>query len=93
MPSNEKTFYLDKAEEILALEKNLSVRTRTRDTDNSMLNCPFCGSDWIEIVKTLNKNKKNKFYIRCMNCGARTRNQNTIADAVKLWNRRANDAE
>ena len=24
-----------------------------------------------------------------MNCGARTRNQSTITDAVKLWNRRA----
>ena len=32
---------------------------------------------------------KNKFYIRCMNCGVRTRNQNTIKDAIALWNRRA----
>lgn len=58
------------------------------NTDNSLLNCPFCGSDWIEAVKVLNKSKKNKFYVRCMNCGCRTRNQNTIKDAVKLWNRR-----
>lgn len=60
------------------------------NVENSLLNCPFCGSDWIEIVKTLNKLNKNKFYIHCMNCGARTRSQNTITDAVKLWNRRAN---
>ena len=58
------------------------------DTDNFLLNCPFCGSGWIEPVKVLNKLNKNKFYIRCMNCGARTRNQNTIKDAVYLWNRR-----
>lgn len=57
-------------------------------TDNFLLNCPFCGSEWIEPVKVLNKLNKNKFYIRCMNCGARTRNQNTIKDAVSLWNRR-----
>lgn len=93
MLSNEKTSFLDKAEEILALEKNLSVGTRTRDMNNSLLNCPFCGSDWIEIVKILNKSKKNKFYIRCMNCGARTRNQTAIKDAVKLWNRRVSNAE
>ena len=58
-------------------------------TDNFLLNCPFCGSEWIEPVKVLNKSNKNKFYIRCINCGARTRNQSTITDAVKLWNRRA----
>ena len=78
MLSDKNAFYL-----------NLSVGTRTRDTGNALLNCPFCGSDWIEIVKILNKTKKNKFYVRCMNCGARTRNQNEIDDAVKLWNRRA----
>ena len=55
---------------------------------NSLLNCPFCGYDWIEPVKVLNKSGKNKFYIRCLNCGARTRNQNTEQNAVKLWNRR-----
>lgn len=90
MLSTENPIFLDKAEEILALEKNLSVGTQTQNTGNSLLNCPFCGSEWIEIVKILNKSNKNKFYIRCMNCGARTRNQNTIKDAVKLWNRRAN---
>lgn len=58
------------------------------DTDSFLLNCPFCGSGWIEPVKVLNKSNKNKFYIRCMNCGARIRNQNTIKDAVSLWNRR-----
>lgn len=57
--------------------------------DNFLLNCPFCGSEWIEPVKVLNKSNKNKFYIRCINCGARTRNQSMITDAVKLWNRRA----
>lgn len=57
--------------------------------DNFLLNCPFCGSGWIESVKVLNKSNKDKFYIRCMNCGARTRNQSAIIDAVKLWNRRA----
>lgn len=88
MLSNEKPIFFDKAEEILALEKNLSVGTGTQSTDNSLLNCPFCGSDWIEIVKILNKSNKNKFYVRCMNCGAKTRNQNTIKDAVSLWNRR-----
>lgn len=56
--------------------------------NNFLLDCPFCGSGWIEPVKVLNKSNKNKFYIRCMNCGARTRNQNTIKDAVSLWNRR-----
>lgn len=59
------------------------------NVENSLLNCPFCGSNWIEFVKVLNKSNKNKFYVRCMNCGARTRNQSVIADAVKLWNRRA----
>lgn len=58
--------------------------------EDSLLNCPFCGSEWIESVKVLNKSNKNKFYIRCMKCGARTRNQNTINDSVKLWNRRVN---
>lgn len=58
------------------------------DTDNFLLNCPFCGSGWIEPVKALNKSNKNKFYIRCMNCGARTRNQSVITDAIALWNRR-----
>lgn len=91
MLSNEKPLFLDKAKEILALEKNLSVGTSARDMNNSLLNCPFCDSDWIEIVKILNKSKKNKFYVRCMNCGARTRNQNEIVDAVKLWNRRADN--
>lgn len=88
MLSNENPIFLDKAEEILALEKNLSVGTQTQNTGNHLLNCPFCGSGWIEIVKILNKSNKNKFYVRCMNCGARTRNQNTIKDAVTLWNRR-----
>ena len=37
-----------------------------------------------------NKSNKNKFYIRCMNCGARTRNQSVITDAIALWNRRVN---
>ena len=57
-------------------------------TDSFLLDCPFCGSGWIESVKVLNKSNKNKFYIRCMNCGARTRTQSTIADAIALWNRR-----
>lgn len=57
-------------------------------TDNLLLNCPFCGSGWIELVKVLNKSNKNKFYIRCMNCDARTRNQSVIIDAIALWNRR-----
>lgn len=57
-------------------------------TDNFLLNCPFCGSGWIEPVKVLNKSNKNKFYIRCMNCGVRTRNQSMIIDAIALWNRR-----
>ena len=57
-------------------------------TDNFLLSCPFCGSDWIEPVKVLNKSNKNKFYIRCINCGARTRNQSMITDAIALWNRR-----
>lgn len=89
MLSGKNAFYLNKVEEILALDKNLSVGTRTQDTGNSLSSCPFCGSDWIEIVKVLNKSNKNKFYVRCINCGARTRNQNEIDDAVKLWNRRA----
>ena len=59
-------------------------------TDNFLLNCPFCGSGWIESVKILNKSNKNKFYIRCMNCGVRTRNQSTITDAIALWNGRVN---
>lgn len=59
-------------------------------TDNFLLNCPFCGSEWIEPVKVLNKSNKNKFYIRCVNCGARTRNQSGITDAIALWNRRVN---
>ena len=58
------------------------------DTDNFLLNCPFCGSGWIEPVKVLNKSNNNKFYIRCINCGARTRSQSEIADAIALWNRR-----
>lgn len=88
MLSNENPIFLDKAEEILALERNLSVGTEIQNTGNSLLNCPFCGSEWIEIVKILNKSNKNKFYVRCLQCGARTRNQNTIKDAVSLWNRR-----
>lgn len=59
-------------------------------TDNSLLNCPFCGSDWVEPVKVLSKSNKNKFYIRCLQCGCRTRSQGLIEDAIKLWNRRAN---
>lgn len=59
-------------------------------TDNFLLNCPFCGSGWIEPVKVLNKSNKNKFYIRCINCGARTRNQSVITDAIALWNKRVN---
>ena len=55
---------------------------------NFLLNCPFCGCDWIEPVKVLNKSNKSKFYVRCLNCGARTRNQNVEQDAIKLWNRR-----
>ena len=35
-------------------------------TDNFLLNCPFCGSGWIEPVKVLNKSNNNKFYIRCI---------------------------
>lgn len=88
MLCDKKPLLLDKAEKILSLDKNLSIGSRTQDMDSILLNCPFCNSDWIEIVKILNKSKKNKFYIRCMNCGARTRNQNTIKDAVALWNRR-----
>ena len=90
MLDNEKLLFLDRAEEILALNKNLSVGARTQNTGNSLLNCPFCGSDWIEIVKILNKSNKNKFYIRCMNCGCRTRNRNTIKDVAALWNKRVN---
>ncbi len=90
MLNNERPFFLDKAEEILSLEKNLSVGTKMQDIDSSLLNCPFCGSDWIEIVKVLNKSNKNKFYVRCMNCGCRTRNRNTIKDAAALWNKRVN---
>lgn len=88
MLSNERPPFLDKEEEILALERNLSVGTEMQGTDGSLFNCPFCGSKWIEIVKILNKSNKNKFYIRCMNCGCRTRNQNTIKNATALWNRR-----
>lgn len=88
---NKKPPFLDKAEKILALEKNLSVGIKTQDTDNSLLNCPFCGSDWIEVVKVLNTKNKNKFYIRCLNCGARTRSKNLEQDAINLWNRRSNN--
>lgn len=52
--------------------------------------CPFCGSNDVE--KALLPHPGG-FFVECQSCAASTDERPLLADAVELWNRRAQPAE
>lgn len=49
--------------------------------------CPFCGGKNIHIWNT------NTPYVQCYDCLASTACGNTNEEAIKIWNRRADDGK
>lgn len=46
--------------------------------------CPFCGSDQVEICRT----NPNACWVRCAKCGADAESHRTRSGALANWNRR-----
>ena len=60
--------------------------------------CPFCGNKRLEVFVdnavyslTGEEEEKTNFRVACY-CGVRTKLYSTRAEAVKVWNRRTDDA-
>ena len=47
------------------------------------LPCPFCGGDSIP-----RHGSSGFYYVQCDDCGSRTEDLDTKADAIAVWNRR-----
>ena len=53
--------------------------------------CPFCGYKGVEILADDNKYLYYRYFSQCQRCGAGAKRGHTKEDAVKEWNRRANN--
>lgn len=50
--------------------------------------CPGCGSHRIVMTVLLRENAKRTYFIRCLDCGYTTKEQETEYLACKKWNER-----
>ena len=57
--------------------------------DEELKPCPFCGEGAI----TKNIMSRSRWYVVCENCGARTDQKLERNDAIRLWNRRADNGK
>lgn len=54
-------------------------------------NCPFCGYKGVEILADDNEYLYYRYFSQCQRCGAGAKRGHTKEDAVKEWNRRADN--
>ena len=47
---------------------------------DELKHCPFCGG------KRIYTNENKERYVRCYTCGVKTKNFDTIKEAIKRWN-------
>jgi Lar family restriction alleviation protein len=52
--------------------------------------CPFCGSSHV-LAEDFEEFDMGMYWIRCGDCGAGCSTKDTTEEAIKAWNRRAND--
>lgn len=55
--------------------------------------CPFCGYKGVEILADDNKYLYYRYFSQCQRCGAGAKRGHTKEDAVKEWNRRADNGD
>ena len=55
--------------------------------------CPFCGGKAQRVEDLIRRYREFPFYIQCADCGAKTNRCPEMKDAVKAWNRRADDGK
>lgn len=55
--------------------------------------CPFCGYKGVEILADDNEYLYYRFFSQCQKCGAGAKRGHTKEDAVKEWNRRADNGD
>ena len=60
--------------------------------ENKLKPCPFCGKEDIR-AKIVNHDGYDVGIVFCINCGAQIRAFNSEAEAVKWWNRRADNGK
>ena len=53
--------------------------------------CPFCGYKGVEILADDNEHLYYRYFSQCQRCGAGAKRGHTKEDAVKEWNRRADN--
>lgn len=54
-------------------------------------NCPFCGYKGVEILADDNEYLYYRYFSQCQRCGAGAKRGHKKEDAVKEWNRRADN--
>lgn len=59
--------------------------------DNGLKKCPFCGSEQAKVVDKLDilGGVSTKYYVRCSDCGAQTKEVASRYEAIEIWNKRA----
>ena len=58
-------------------------------TENELKPCPFCGeSEYVTVQKMLTR---KRWYVHCGNCRCRTAQYLDRQEAIKVWNRRADN--
>ena len=62
--------------------------TPIEPTEPELKPCPFCGESGYPAVMIVENLNNHKFYCRCMNCWAATREYGTRAVALASWNQR-----
>lgn len=72
------------------LIKQLTKKLPHRYPDNIVKRCPFCRSNDIDgFGPTIEgENYRDKFFIKCMSCGAQGGSADDLIDALHLWNNR-----
>ena len=52
--------------------------------------CPFCGSDKVNVIKHEYNNLSDSFGVRCFNCKTQSyQSFDSEKEAIEAWNRRA----
>ena len=71
-----------------------NVNDAKKSTVNELKPCPFCGNIDIELnSKILMHSDCERFWIECPDCQISTRYFETNEDALRMWNKRAEDNE
>lgn len=77
--------------EILKNNKTNMLNKISIPNKANILPCPFCGYNHISFLMDEYDNPVYPWYSQCQMCGAGAKRGKTLEDAVKEWNKRANN--